>query len=127
MIDYSHLIGIPWKKGGRDSTGMDCLGVVIALRKLVGKNTPDYVYNEIVPEEIDRDFRDFGFIELDRPQPYCLVTFIDEYPYSSHMGVVLENCSMFLHSRSRGSKKSVIERLEHPIWKKRRTGFWEVK
>jgi hypothetical protein len=127
LIDYSSLVGVPWVKKGRSVSGMDCLGLVIAVRQLVGKKTPDYIYDDIVPEEIDRDFREFGFVSLERPRPFCLVTFIDEPPYSSHLGVVLEDCSTFLHSRSRGQGKSVVERLEHPLWKRRRTGFWEVR
>ena len=106
--------------------GFDCLGLAIAVRTAAGLATPDYVYEEIVPEEIDRDFRAYGFKRLDTPAPWCLVTFIDVPPYSSHMGVVLPDTRLFIHTMSAGRARSRIEHLDHPVWRAKRTGFWET-
>ena len=126
MIDVSHLVGIPWIKRGRDMTGMDCLGIVIAARQMVGKKTPDYNYDEIDPEKIDRDFRAFGFVRLGRAHPFCLVTFMSVPPFSSHLGVVLDDCQTFLHNRSGGPGRACIERLDSPVWRRKTTGYFEI-
>ena len=43
MIDYTDLIGVPFKNRGRDvKTGVDCYGLVIEVFKRFGHNIPEY-------------------------------------------------------------------------------------
>lgn len=125
-INLRRFIGIPWVKGGRSPSGYDCLGLAIAVRAAAGLATPDYVYEEIVPEEIDRDFRAYGFTRLATARPWCIVTFVDVPPYSSHLGVVLPDARLFIHTMSAGRGRSRIEHLDNPYWKGRRSGYWET-
>jgi hypothetical protein len=43
MLDYSDLIGDPFKKGGRDRKGWDCYGLLIELHRRLGQKAPDYI------------------------------------------------------------------------------------
>lgn len=126
-MNYSQFVGIPWVRNGRDKLGADCLGLAILVRKEAGLNTPDYEYIDPTTEEVASIIlkEECNYIELTKPKPFCLVTFTDIPPYSTHVGVVLEDCQRFIHTRSVGPKRSVIERLDHPVWQRRRTGFWE--
>ena len=36
------LIGIPFRDGGRDTAGLDCLGLVILIAARMGKQLPDF-------------------------------------------------------------------------------------
>ena len=43
MIDYSDLIGVPFKNRGRDkNTGLDCYGLVMEVYKKIGIQLPEY-------------------------------------------------------------------------------------
>jgi predicted phage tail protein len=126
---YSDLIGIPWKKGGRDKTGFDCYGLAMEMFRRAGKDLPEYAYDEIDPERIDADFRAHGFARLSRPEPFCLVSFTSVPPFASHMGVVLEDRKRFIHVRrdSHGRPlRSCIERLDHPVWSRKIAGYWDT-
>ena len=41
-LKYDDLIGIPFKDGGRDMTGLDCWGLVQILYDRMGIQLPDY-------------------------------------------------------------------------------------
>ena len=43
MIDYSDLIGVPFKNQGRDKNiGLDCYGLVMEVYKKLGIQLPEY-------------------------------------------------------------------------------------
>jgi cell wall-associated NlpC family hydrolase len=41
-MGYKHLLGIPFRYGGRDETGLDCYGLVLAYYRAQGRELPDY-------------------------------------------------------------------------------------
>jgi cell wall-associated NlpC family hydrolase len=63
------------------------------------------------------------YVTLAGPEPGCLVLFCMKRPYSTHIGIVLDDCNQFLHVM-RG-KDVCIEKLNHPLWKQRVTGFYK--
>lgn len=66
------------------------------------------------------------FVELKTPEPFCLVTFMTKPPYTTHIGVVLENCRDFIHNLDM-STKVCIERLDSMLWERRITGFYKLQ
>jgi hypothetical protein len=88
---------------------------------------PDFG-SAVVPSVIDRMInsalrtpRSALFIELSAPEPWCLVLFKIRPPYVSHIGVVLEDTSRFIHIMRNTSVS--IERLDRQEWKRRIAGF----
>lgn len=41
MINIDDLLGVPYKKGGRSYSGMDCIGLVIEVERRFGHEIPD--------------------------------------------------------------------------------------
>ncbi len=125
MIEYQDLIGIPYKKNGRDKSGMDCLGIVAFIHKREGipfsdKISPDE--DEIIHQLVTTN-EDMA-IKLDRPEIGCIVTFCIRPPYVTHLGMVIEN-NKFIHIFRNGT--AVIERLDSPFWSRRIRGFYKWK
>ncbi len=61
-------------------------------------------------------------LELDRPEPYCLVGFSIIPGYETHIGTVLEDGRRFIHIRRR--HRVIISRLNDIVWKRRVRGFY---
>ena len=126
-VDLVAFLNVPWVRHGRSRDGYDCLGLAIAVRRAAGLAMPDYVYDQIVPCEIDRDFHAYGFKRLPGPRPWCIVTFVaDVPPFSSHLGVVTGDGAHFIHTMSRPPAKSHVLALDNPFWQRRASGFWEL-
>ena len=69
-------------------------------------------------EAIERGKSDF--LELDKPEPFCLVVLDIKAPYQTHIGVVLEDPAWFIHIMP---KRSVgIKRLRK--WERRVDGYF---
>ena len=70
----TRLIGIPWKIGGRDKEGCDCLGLALmAQREFWGREIPDvWRYDRESYREISRaaprDLMRLGAVEVQVPQ-----------------------------------------------------------
>lgn len=63
------------------------------------------------------------FKRIEKPEPFCFVTFYIKYPYVSHIGIVLEDCNRFIHVLNR--KLGVtIERLDSISWGRRIEGYY---
>ena len=99
--------------------------------KRLGMNFPDinrYLEN-VNPEDreqVDRAIHGEQdlFEQIERPENFCIVTFSIRPPYTSHIGVVVEN-AYFIHSLK---KVGVVkERLDSLFWNKRITGYWRVR
>jgi hypothetical protein len=125
-IEYSDLIGVPYKLNGRDKTGFDCYGLVHEMFKRNGITLPDYNYTDDSDETITKLIVDNFYlaIELKEPEPYCGVLF-RQYKWGTHMGVVLSDKLHFIHC---SAKKSVaVEKLTSPVWRTRIMGYYTWK
>jgi cell wall-associated NlpC family hydrolase len=123
MLDsYSRLLGVPYKEGGRDTTGLDCVGFLMLCYKDDGIHIPEYITeneDSIVYQTIIEDKK---LVErIDYPEYKSTVLFTMG-PYRYHVGIVLEDCTYFIHALQ---KRNVCkERLDHVFWKDRIEGFY---
>ena len=119
-------MGITYEKAGNglDGHGLDCYTLCREVYRRLDKELPSFSHPEeanVIEQEV------LGgkqlFVELEKPEPFCLVTF-RVMGFVSHVGVVLEDCRSFIHilKKSRVS----VERLDSLLWKKRIDGFFRL-
>ena len=125
-MDINKYIGIPFKANGRDSTGLDCWGLVRLVYKQeynidLPSFTTEYDIND--DERIKELFDQYkeGWIKLDFPEPGCAVIF-NILGETTHIGIFVEN-NKFLHVRE--GMDSVLESLENQKWNRRVQGFYK--
>lgn len=125
MKDYREVVGVPFKKHGRDLSGFDCLGLCLYLSgKLDGKKLPDVPYADLKINE-DKVFvceaeRLYGKQKLEKPEEGCWIEF--EETRGTHIGYYIGQ-GMFIHASSK-SNKVVIESLAKK--KNKVKGFYRV-
>lgn len=125
-IDYSDLIGVPYKLNGRDKTGLDCYGLVIEMFARNNVTLPDYLYvndSDDVITKLISDNVQFAE-ELEKPEPYCGVLF-RQRRFGVHMGVVLPDRVKFIHCSI--GKNVAVERLRSHIWRDKIMGYYKWK
>ena len=125
MLDsYSKLLGVPYRKNGRDLNGLDCLGLVLLINKERNINMPDYVTpDDNMIYQLVMEGKEL-VEKLDNPESGCIVLF-NVRNYLFHIGIVLEDCASFIHIIQ---KRNVCkEKLNHDFWKHRIEGFYRWK
>jgi len=121
MLIGIDLIGQPFDLQGKK--GYNCYSLCKEVCKRGGVLLPD---KQPIDNLSDRSTAinsgKSDYIKLEKPKPFCIVTFKIHPKYVTHMGVVLEDCRHFIHIM----KKShvVIERLDLPKWQKRIDGYY---
>ncbi len=92
------LLGKSFQYGGRGPLEYDCYGLVMEIYKRRGVSLPD-----------------FG------SSPSA--SWIHRPPFTTHIGVVLEDGYRFIHIMTK--TEVTIERLDSLLWKRRITGFFK--
>jgi len=125
---YTDLLGKEFAYGGRGPDAYDCYGLVIETRKRVGRTMPLHYVSTDIPEAIHGSIEEArlscGFRELPEPSPFCLVTFRLHPRYTTHIGMVLQDCRRFIHILAK--MRVGVERLDSPCWRHRISGFFET-
>ena len=125
-INVTDLIGKPFVRGGT-GTGFDCYTLCREVSKRAGINLPDekeFVESMAERSQLFSEGKTFCK-HLKKPKPFCIVAFSMVRPFVTHLGVVLEDCRHFIHILGRKSGTVCIERLDYPLWARRREGFYE--
>jgi cell wall-associated NlpC family hydrolase len=125
LFDYKDLLGIPFKRHGRDKNGMDCYGLVMEIQKRRGIALPEFAYGDDVEMSLIHQMVAQGkqlFEKIDRPEAFCFVVFSVLPPYETHIGVVLEDGNSFIHIMR--DKSVVVSRLDAVAWRHRIRGFY---
>lgn len=116
------LLGVPYEKHGRTTKGLDCYGLVHLVYERLGENLPDSdEYSELLSMHNKIAEHKSQFVEIEKPEPFCLVTFSILPPYVTHIGIVLEDCKRFIHIMEK--RNVTIEKLDK--WQKRCRGFYK--
>lgn len=100
---FDKYLGIPYRHGGRDMSGLDCLGLVYLIYRDCGIEIPDNDGREYEkdwfktePERYLQGIRRYGVeVPLDSLQPLDLVYF-KMGPVVTHTGVMVDDTS-FIH------------------------------
>ena len=126
-IKYSDLLGKPYRLGARGPEYYDCWGICIELGKRAGIDYPADFTPQDTPEQSEAITarRDNDFEKLEKPEPYCIVTFKITPPFIDHCGIVLSDCKHFVHIMKSNSVS--VNRIDHKILAKRIDGFYRLK
>jgi cell wall-associated NlpC family hydrolase len=121
--DLTDLIGKKFNYGGRGPMEYDCYGLVMEIYRRSGIYLPDFGSSPSAPwlHRMISEGKKL-FLELPKPEPFCLVTFAIRPPFTTHIGVVLEDSYRFIHIMTK--TEVTIERLDSPLWKKKITGYF---
>ncbi len=107
------LLGVPYRLGGEDPSGLDCSGLV---RYALGQHQIE------VPRTVTEQFALGRPVSPDGLQPGDLVFFSTIGPGATHVGIVLEPAGQsFIHAPSAGGVVR-IERFDTTYWRERFVG-----
>ncbi len=120
-LSYSDLLGKEYRHNGRGPDHYDCWGLCMEVYKRLGLVLPEYLPQTQDPACIHGVVNGARgeFVEIVKPVPYCLATFMVRPPYVTHVGVVLDE-NKFIHLMRKS--RVTIERLD--LWAKRIKGFY---
>jgi probable lipoprotein NlpC len=111
MIPVKDLVGIPYKEHGRDSTGMDCYGLVIEAIRRMGKTVPDAF---CTGKGIKTKTASIPNTKLDKPEEGAVVEML-VMGRPSHIGVCLGD-GTFIHAIEKiGVAIEPLSRYRHKI------------
>ena len=119
------LVGVPFKDGGRDLSGLDCWGLVREIYSRFGYDFPVYeisCYDNVnVTQEMENNREFWQKHEYPNVPIPCVVAFKVSSPMVNHVGVYIGD-GQFIHTRELTG--AVIERLDSPMWRHRTEGFY---
>jgi len=123
-IDYNDLLDKPFELGARGPDRYDCWGLCLEIGKRVSIKYPK-VLTPVDTEGQDQIIKTVSnsvFERIDKPEPYCVVTFSIVKPFVDHCGVVLPDLLYFLHIMRNHS----VARQRLDVYKKRIEGFYRL-
>jgi len=120
-------LGIPYKHGGRDESGLDCLGLVWYFYKRLGINIPDGDGLTIEQDwyKNDPDRLKNALAKQGKPVLINELNILDLLYFEmtdgviSHLGVLVEK-DLFIHCLQRRSVG--LDRLSRRFWSKKLAG-----
>jgi hypothetical protein len=130
VTDKEILDGLPttpFKMGGREpGIGLDCFGLGLIIDRRRGLDVPDFGSPDsedkfdVIHKTIIENSQ--WFVQLDKPEKWCWVTFMLRKRLVTHIGRVIDY-PYFIHIMSRSLV--TIERLDEPPWSAMIEGFYK--
>jgi cell wall-associated NlpC family hydrolase len=119
------LIGKPYVANGRGPEGYDCFGLFAELCHRRGVfiavvDSPETVEDR--SSTIQAAIARGEWKRLAEPQPGCAILMRIVGPFVSHIGMVLDCNTRFIHARE--GANVAIERLDSILWRSRIAGFY---
>lgn len=100
QIDVLDLLGVRYKKNGRDENGLDCFGLVIEVSKRFGHELPDFEYLktnwEVFNENKEKIAKECKLKKVTSPCEGDLLLFKVCCAFENHIGVYLGD-DQFIH------------------------------
>lgn len=126
-MEYIDLLGKRFEYGGTGPDTFDCKGLVFELYKRLNIKFPDYNSPSCVLDQhtLFKYGLEHNTIQIEKPEPYCMVMFRIKPPYVTHMGLVLEDCFRFIHIMPKSSV--TVERLDNVLWVNKIAGLYRLK
>ncbi len=128
-MDYNNLLGKPFKEGGTGKDGYDCYSLAREVCCRVGiylptKNTQKLAMADNIKNRSDNinQGKEEDYIKLEKPEPFCIVTFMLSPPFVNHMGVMLDKYH-FIHIMKK--RRVVVERIDNRFWKTKVEGYYK--
>ena len=128
-MKYEHLLNKLYDTNGYGPDKFSCWGLCkellkdkYDLPKFEVEDDEVSILKEVIANNIDSVVE-----EIKEPEEGCLVTFWIRPPYTSHIGIVTKEDDgwYFIHVLKQSGVTK--ERLYHPLWKKRITGFYRIR
>lgn len=111
------LVGIGFEEIGR------CYGLVREVKRRLGEDLPVFDTPDDDESIVKLIIVGIDFTEpIVVPEPYCLVLFSITNPLPHHVGIVLEDCTRFIHVLRK--RNVTIEKLHSPLWKNCIRGYY---
>ncbi len=123
LVDLDKYLDKGFAYGGRGPEVYDCYGLIKAIHAERGIDLPEFASSSdksLIHQTVMKG-REL-FIALDRPEPWCVVAFAIHPRFTSHIGVVLDDCRRFIHIMHK--TRVTVERLDAPEWTPRIRGFY---
>jgi murein DD-endopeptidase / murein LD-carboxypeptidase len=130
MKNIKDLVGIPYKAGGRDTTGIDCLGLVAEYLKAYNIILPEPEYSEHWAKEKSNTFGDWldNFVHFFTkeviPGKGDIVLFKNVDGVETHAGIMLGR-HKFIHAMKKAGV--CISTISQEQFKTKISGFYRVK
>ncbi len=128
-IIVTKYLGVPYKNRGRDTTGLDCWGLVICIYKdIFGIDLPD-----LENYEVDWSYKGKNYImdrytedwvRVDMPQEMDIILIKNGKGICNHAGVMLGNKDFIQCSKGAGV---TLCKITDKIWQNRIEGFFRRK
>lgn len=124
--EYLDLLDKPFLLGSRGPDYYDCWGICLEIGKRVNINYPKFFTPADTKNQSEsiQSVRDKDFIKLNKPEPFCIVTFKITPPFVDHCGIIMSDCRHFLHIMINHSV--ALQRLDNRILSPRIEGFYKL-
>jgi hypothetical protein len=115
-----------YEAGGRGPDSFDCYGLAsVVYEEKNGVALPELWTPESMEKkhELFTEMKDSQFQVLEEPRSWCLIAFSIRRPFVTHIGVVLDDRSHFIHILKH--RRVTIERFDMDLWRRKIEGFYE--
>ncbi len=114
-IYFEDLLSVPFKKGGRDKSGLDCYGLCIELCKRSGRTLPDFTTFDTVNPATDGQRRNVfnEYVrQVKKPVKGGLVEYLND-DGDIHIGFLLDT-TLYIHITTKGVRVTPLFAIKNP-------------
>lgn len=128
-MDYIDLLSGTFKLGGRgENNTWDCFGLVREVLKRMGKQIPNYKYEDNVDDQFLGELIEKEKLivaeQVTEPQEGDIVVLQVTPVFITHAGIMLDK-NRFLHITRK--TRVCVERIDSQLWNRRVRGFYRPK